>query len=177
MVSSAYLRAPSAITWDIRRGRQREMWHTQRRWCKDGPKVQRRWLDWGDAATSQRLPADTRSWRCKDMDSPAELPAGRRPWWHPDLAPDFMLISDLWPLELWQNKRLLKKKKYVDHFKSFYCSYFMLWFFGLESYGILVPQSGFKPTPPASEGKVLTTGPPRKSQCLLFKITKFVATC
>ena len=29
--------------------------------------------------------------------------------------------------------------------------------------GILVPQSGIKPTTPALEGKFLTTGPPGKS--------------
>ena len=148
MVSSAYLRAPSAITWDIRRGRQREMWHTQRRWCKDGPKVQRRWLDWGDAATSQRLPADTRSWRRKDMDSPTELPAGRRPWWHPDLAPDFMLISDLWPLELWQNKRLLKKKKSMwTILKVFIAPILCFGFLALSHMGSLFPSQGSNPHP------------------------------
>ena len=38
------------------------------------------------------------------------------------------------------------------------------WFFGPEACGILAPWAGIKPTPPAVEGKVLTTGPPGKSQ-------------
>ena len=37
-------------------------------------------------------------------------------------------------------------------------------FFGQEACGILVPWPGIEPTPPAEEGKVLTTGPPEKSQ-------------
>ena len=69
------------------------------------------------------------------MDSPPELPAGRRPWWHPDLAPDFMLISDLWPLELWQNKGLFKKKKYMDHFKIFIASILCFGFLALSHVG------------------------------------------
>ena len=36
-------------------------------------------------------------------------------------------------------------------------------FFGRETCGILSPQPGIEPTPPAPEGKVLTTGPPGKS--------------
>ena len=39
----------------------------------------------------------------------------------------------------------------------------MLWFFGPEACGILIPQPGIKPTPPALEGEVSTTGPPGKS--------------
>ena len=34
--------------------------------------------------------------------------------------------------------------------------------FGPEVCGILTPQPGIQPTPPALEGKVLTTGPPGK---------------
>ena len=45
---------------------------------------------------------------------------------------------------------------------------FMFWFFGHEACGILVPQPGVKPTPPALEGEVLTTGPPGKSPDLHF---------
>ena len=44
-----------------------------------------------------------------------------------------------------------------------YCFCFMFWFFGCEACGILAPQPGIEPAPPALEGKVLTTGPPRKS--------------
>ena len=39
----------------------------------------------------------------------------------------------------------------------------MFWFFGPEACGILAPQPGIEPAPPALEGEVLTTGPPRKS--------------
>ena len=44
-----------------------------------------------------------------------------------------------------------------------YCFCFMFWFFGHEAGGILAPTPGIEPTPPALEGEVLTTGPPRKS--------------
>ena len=36
----------------------------------------------------------------------------------------------------------------------------MFWFFSNEACGILDPHPGIKPTPPALEGAVLTTGPP-----------------
>ena len=39
----------------------------------------------------------------------------------------------------------------------------MFWFFDPKTCGILAPQPGIKPTPPALQGKVLTTGPPEKS--------------
>ena len=39
----------------------------------------------------------------------------------------------------------------------------MFWFFGPKACVISAPQPGIKPTPSASEGKVLTTGPPGKS--------------
>ena len=41
--------------------------------------------------------------------------------------------------------------------------HFMFWFFGPEACGILAPRPGFKPTPPALEGQVLTTGQAGKS--------------
>ena len=44
-----------------------------------------------------------------------------------------------------------------------YCFCFMLWLLGLEACGILAPYPGIEPTPPALEGRVLTTGPPGKS--------------
>ena len=34
----------------------------------------------------------------------------------------------------------------------------MSWFFGHEAYGILAPQLGIEPIPPALEGEVLTIG-------------------
>ena len=48
----------------------------------------------------------------------------------------------------------------------------MFWFFGREAYGILAPQPGIEPTPPALEGEVLTTGPPEKSPRLYLKARK-----
>jgi len=36
-------------------------------------------------------------------------------------------------------------------------------FFGNKAYGILAPQPGIEPIPPALEGKILTTGPAGKS--------------
>ena len=56
----------------------------------------------------------------------------------------------------------------VEYFKSFlnllqYCFCFMFWFFGHEACGILAPLPGIKPTTPALEGEVLTTGLPGKS--------------
>ena len=40
----------------------------------------------------------------------------------------------------------------------------MFWFSGHGGCGILAPQPGIEPIPPALEGEVLTTGPPGKSQ-------------
>ena len=34
---------------------------------------------------------------------------------------------------------------------------------GLKAHGILIPQTGIEPIPPALEGKILTTRPPGKS--------------
>ena len=42
----------------------------------------------------------------------------------------------------------------------------MFWFFGREACGILAPQPGTEPAPPAVEGEVLTTGPPGSPQDL-----------
>ena len=44
----------------------------------------------------------------------------------------------------------------------------MFCFFGCEACGILAPQPGIEPTPPALEGEVLTTGPQGKSLNLYF---------
>ena len=44
----------------------------------------------------------------------------------------------------------------------------MFWFFGHKAYGVLVPQSGIEPTPPALGGKVLIIGPPGKTQDYKF---------
>ena len=45
---------------------------------------------------------------------------------------------------------------------------FFILFFGCEACGILAPQPGMEPAPPALEGKVLTTGPPAKSPASCF---------
>ena len=65
----------------------------------------------------------------------------------------------------------LKKDLFdVDHFlKSLlnllqYCFSLIFVFLGCEAFMILTPLSGIKPTLPALEGKVLTTGLPGKSQ-------------
>ena len=47
----------------------------------------------------------------------------------------------------------------------------MSWFFGQEACGILVPQPGIEPAPPALGGEILTTGPPEKSPVLFFNST------
>ena len=44
----------------------------------------------------------------------------------------------------------------------------MFWFLGLKVYGTLDPQPGIEPTFPASEGEVLSTGPPGKSSRCAF---------
>jgi len=44
-----------------------------------------------------------------------------------------------------------------------YCFYFMFWYFGPKTCGILAPRSGIKPTSPALEGEVLIMGPRGKS--------------
>ena len=57
----------------------------------------------------------------------------------------------------------------VGHFYSLYwigyniASVPYFGFFGYEACGVLAPQPGTEPAPPALEGKVLTTGPPGKS--------------
>ena len=53
---------------------------------------------------------------------------------------------------------------------------FMFWFFGHEACGILSPLPGIKPSPPALEGEVLTTGPPGKSQHYCFYLFVYYAS-
>ena len=45
---------------------------------------------------------------------------------------------------------------------------FMFWIFGREACNTLAPQSGTKPTHPALEGEVLTTGVPRSPKFYFF---------
>ena len=51
----------------------------------------------------------------------------------------------------------------------------MFWFFDCEVCGILAPQPGVEPTPPALEGEDLTTGPPGKSPEIFLK--HLIITC
>ena len=51
----------------------------------------------------------------------------------------------------------------------------MYWFFGHNAFGFLAPQPGMKPAPTALEGKVLNTGPSRKSP-LCCSVTKLCLT-
>ena len=48
-------------------------------------------------------------------------------------------------------------------FITIFILFYVLVFWGYKACGILTPQPGIKPTPPALEGKVLTTGLPGKS--------------
>ena len=50
-----------------------------------------------------------------------------------------------------------------------YRFYFMVWFFGRKSCGILAPWPGIEPTPTALEGEILTTGAPGKSLDVFLK--------
>ena len=47
----------------------------------------------------------------------------------------------------------------------------MFWFFGCQACGVLAPQLGIEHASPMLEGKVLSTGPPAKSQ-QHFKLAK-----
>ena len=51
----------------------------------------------------------------------------------------------------------------------------MFWFFDSEACGILAPQPGIEPIPPALEGEDLTTGPPGKSPEIFLK--HLIITC
>ena len=46
--------------------------------------------------------------------------------------------------------------------------FYALFFFGHKAHGILAPYPGIKPTPPAMEGKMLTTGQPGESSFVHF---------
>ena len=46
--------------------------------------------------------------------------------------------------------------------------FYVFGFFGREACEITAPRPGIKPIPPALEGQVLTSGPPRKSLHLLI---------
>ena len=66
----------------------------------------------------------------------------------------------------------------VDHFLLYllqYCFCFLLFdFFAHKACGILAPQLGLEPTPPALEGEVLITRPPQKFlHCLLSTCSWF----
>ena len=48
--------------------------------------------------------------------------------------------------------------------------FYVFWFSGQQACGILAPWPGIVLSPPALEGKILTTGPPGKSQQFIFLI-------
>ena len=62
----------------------------------------------------------------------------------------------------------------MDYFKVFIeCVtrlplFYVFWFSGQQACGILAPWPGIVLSPPALEGKILTTGPPGKSQQFTF---------
>ena len=62
----------------------------------------------------------------------------------------------------------------MDYFKVFIeCItrlplFYVFWFSGQQARGILAPWPGIVLSPPALEGKILTTGPPGKSQQFIF---------
>ena len=59
-----------------------------------------------------------------------------------------------------------------------YCFCFMLWVFGFQACEILASRPEIKPTPPALEGEVLTTGPPGTSPgCVLLISDAQVFSC
>ena len=64
--------------------------------------------DWSDVAAIQKMLADTWSWKRQGMDSPLEPLEEERHWQHS--AFDFgtlLLISNFWPLELWEDQFML----------------------------------------------------------------------
>ena len=56
-------------------------------------------------------------------------------------------------------------KSFLNLYNDSLC--FMFWCFGHETCGILAPRLGIKPSTPALEGEVLTTGPSGKSPLML----------
>ena len=65
----------------------------------------------------------------------------------------------------------------VDHFLDVFIEFvtvlllfYVLFFFGCEACGILVPQPGIEPASSALEGGVLTTGAPGKSPNIFTKV-------
>ena len=71
------------------------------------------------------------------------------PWY-----PGFLLLPD----RVW----------ILSSFTLFLLFFFLKGFFGLEACGILIPQPGVEPAPPAVEGEVLTTTLPGKSPHIIF---------
>ena len=52
----------------------------------------------------------------------------------------------------------------------------MFWFFGCTACGVLAPQPGIEPTPPALESEVSTAGLPGKSQAIASKTLSLEVT-
>ena len=72
-------------------------------------------------------------------------------------------------IPFWNSTCQSSTRHFFFFFKSLlsllqYCfSFVYCFFFGLQACGILPPRSGIEPTPPALEGKVITSGLLRKS--------------
>jgi hypothetical protein len=75
--------------------------------------------EWSDAVKNQGIPASALSWKRQGVDSPIEPAEEAQTSWHFNSGP-LLLILDLWPLELWENKFLIF---YVTKFVAiYYCS-------------------------------------------------------
>ena len=78
--------------------RRREVWHRGEDATTE--------TDQSDMTASQGTLAATRGWkRQRMMDSPRRRPEGAQLYWHIDFG-SVILILDLWPPKLWENKFL-----------------------------------------------------------------------
>ena len=67
---------------------------------------------------------------------------------------------------------------YLSCYNSSSIVWFVFFFgFSVREHGILVPWPGIEPAPPALEGEILTTGPPRKSQQKFLSQVLFQFLC
>ena len=64
-------------------------------------------------------------------------------------------------------------KVFIEFVTTLLLFYVFGFFFGPQACEIPAPRPGIKPTPPALEGQVLTTGPPGKTLHLLIQIDVF----
>ena len=110
------------------------------------------WRAWAAGAweLAPALPSETaRCWPC------TKSGAGRVAFpWHPLGEALLVACSQAWKLSL--------------YWTCYNIASILFWFFGPKAFGILAPWSGIEPAPPTLEGKVLTTGLPRKSHIQVF---------